>query len=118
MNWNPAYSYSKLPDGYDANAVPAHWKKMLAKVEPSERGIPNFKDVYISNLNIKGAKKAINAVGMEGHPLSGFHFDNVTIEAGTAGNISYTQGWVFNKVNITANDGSKVKLKESTIRGL
>lgn len=118
MNWNPAYSYSKLPDGYDINTVPAHWKKMLTKVEPAEKGIPNFKDVYISNLNIKGAKKAINATGMKGHTLSGFHFDNVTIEARTAGNIDYAQGWTFNKVNIIAEDGSKVKVKESTISGL
>ncbi|EHQ29188.1 glycoside hydrolase family 28 protein [Mucilaginibacter paludis] len=113
MNWNPAYSYSKLPDGYDINTVPAHWKKMLTHVEPAEKGIPTFKDVYISNINIKGAKKAINAVGMQGHPLVGFHFSNVNIEANVAGDISYASLWTFDKVIITAKDGGKVNIKES-----
>ena len=27
MNWNPAYSYSKLPEGYTEESLPPHWKK-------------------------------------------------------------------------------------------
>ncbi|WP_316928398.1 glycoside hydrolase family 28 protein, partial [Sphingobacterium spiritivorum] len=34
-NWNPSYSYSKLPAGYDINKVPEHWKKMVTPVEPA-----------------------------------------------------------------------------------
>jgi polygalacturonase len=113
MNWNPAYSYSKLPAGYDMNTVPEHWKKMLTKVEPAERGIPTFKDVYISNINIKGAKIGINAIGMQGHPLVGFHFSNVNIDATAAGNIDFAQDWTFDRVLITAKDGGKVNIKES-----
>ena len=32
MNWNPSYSYSKLPEGYTQETLPAHWKVMLTKV--------------------------------------------------------------------------------------
>ena len=113
MNWNPAYSYSKLPDGYDIKTVPEHWKKMLTKVEPAEKGIPTFKDIYISNINIKGAKKSINAIGMEGHPLIGFHLSNVNIEGTAAGDIQFAKDWTFDNVNITAKDGVKVNVKES-----
>lgn len=31
MNWNPTYSYSKLPKEYDINKIPEHWKTMLKK---------------------------------------------------------------------------------------
>ncbi|MCE5330566.1 MAG: glycoside hydrolase family 28 protein [Bacteroidales bacterium] len=27
LNWNPAYSTSKLPDGYNPDSIPEHWKK-------------------------------------------------------------------------------------------
>lgn len=113
MNWNPAYSYSKLPEGYDINTIPEHWKKMLTKVEPVERGIPTFKNVYISNINIKGARKVINAIGMEGHPLTGFHLSNVNIEGTAAGDIQYARDWTFDNVNITAKEGATVNVQHS-----
>jgi polygalacturonase len=67
MNWNPSYSYSTLPAGYNADSIPAHWKALLHKVEPAEKGIPHFKDIYVSNVVVKYAKKAIKqqAVGKE-----------------------------------------------------
>src|SRR5215210_913436 len=64
MNWNPTYSYSKLPEGYNYDSIPAHWKTMLHKVESPEKGIPHFKDVFVSNIRVKYAKKAINANGL------------------------------------------------------
>ncbi len=112
MNWNPAYSYSKLPDGYNINNIPPHWAKLLTKVEPAEKGIPTFKDIYISNITIKGAKKAINAIGMEGHPLIGFHFSNVIIEGVSAGDIQYAKDWTFDKTSITGKDAGKVSIKD------
>jgi len=107
MNWNPAYSYSKLPDGYNEATVPAHWKKLLAKVEPAEKGIPVFKDVFISNIHIKGAKVAINANGLEQSKLSGYHLKNVTVTAEKAGLIDHAKGWEFKNVKITADDQGK-----------
>ncbi|WP_448700221.1 glycoside hydrolase family 28 protein [Mucilaginibacter sp. AW1-3] len=111
MNWNPSRNYSKLPGGYTSN-IPAHWKKLLTKVEP-DKGIPRFQDVYISNVNAMGAKKAINAEGMKEGALRDFHFNNITISAAAAGSISFASNWIFDKVNITAQDASKVSVKDS-----
>ena len=108
MNWNPTYSYSKLPDGYTQETLPAHWKKMLTKVEPAERGIPLFKDVFVSNIKATNAKKAVNAVGLDGKPLLNFHFDNVQIEAATAGDIKFAQGWEWKNSTITTKDNTKL----------
>ena len=109
LNWNPTYSYSKLPDGYTESTIPPHWKKMLTKVEPASKGIPHFKDVYISNVKAT-AKKAINAVGLPESLLQNFQFNNVTIEARTAGDIKFAQGWKWTNSTITTADNTKLTI--------
>ena len=114
MNWNPAYSYSTLPPGYDPDSIPAHWKTMLHKVEPPEKGIPHFKDIYVSNVQVASARKAVSAAGLEQSPISGVHIDNTTIHAATAGDIAFAKDWQLNKVDIATKDGSKLQVRNSS----
>jgi hypothetical protein len=114
MNWNPSYSYSKLPEGYTYESLPSHWKVLLTKVEPEEKGIPHFKDIYVSNVVVKNAKKAINAGGLDKSLLQNFHFSNVDITAANAGEISFAKDWIWKGVKIKASDKSIVSVKNST----
>ncbi|MCZ8514474.1 glycosyl hydrolase family 28 protein [Paenibacillus filicis] len=41
LNWNPSYSYAKLPDDWEGE-IPAHWKALAEPVLPPERSIPEF----------------------------------------------------------------------------
>ena len=113
MNWNPSYSYSALPAGYNFDSIPAHWKTMLRKVEPAERGIPHFKNIYVSGIKAKGVKRVISAEGLKGSFLQNFQFKDITIEAATAGDISFADGWKFDKVNIIARDKAPLAIKSS-----
>jgi polygalacturonase len=113
MNWNPSYSYSTLPAGYNLNNIPDHWKVMLQKV-PVEQGTPHFKNVYFSNIKVLEAKKAIVAEGMNESPAENFIFDHVNIVAGSAGQISFAKNWIFNDMNIQTKDNSKPKLTNCT----
>lgn len=113
MNWNPTYSYSKLPEGYTYETLPIHWKVMLTKVEPEEKGIPKFKNIYVSNVVVKQAKKAINASGLDKSTLDNFHFSNVQINAASAGDINYASQWTWKNVSIKTADESKVNVKSS-----
>lgn len=113
MNWNPAYSYSKLPDGYDERTVPEHWRTLLRKPEPAEKGIPVFRDIYMHNVNISHAQTAIAAEGMEQSLLSGFHFDKAKITAATAGTIQYAKDWDFKNFVIMAADGKAITIKDA-----
>ena len=113
MNWNPSYSYSKLPVGYTWETLPAHWKVMLTKVEPEDKGIPHFKDIYVSNVTVKQAQKAINASGVAKSYLEGFHFSDVKIHAANAGEINFAQGWTWNAISLQTADGSEVRVKNS-----
>ncbi len=111
MNWNPSYSYSSLPEGYSSENIPKHWKTMLQKVEPPEKGIPEVKDVYLSRIKVTGGTRAISASGMAESIVKNFYFKDVNIEADTAGQISYGKGWKFEDVSIKTKDNSKLKLE-------
>ncbi|MCW3093941.1 MAG: glycoside hydrolase family 28 protein [Ferruginibacter sp.] len=113
MNWNPSYSYSKLPAGYHYEDLPAHWKSMLTKVEPASNGIPHFKNIYISNITASGVKKIVNAAGLKESYLEGFHFSNVKINGNTAGDISYGDRWIMSNVILTGADGKKLNATNS-----
>lgn len=108
MNWNPSYSYSSLPDGYDYESIPEHWKTLLEKVEPPEKGIPHFKDVHLSRIKVGRATRALSVSGTKESIVKDFHLIDIEIEADTAGRISYAQGWKFEKVSIKTKDNSKL----------
>ncbi|TDH26468.1 glycoside hydrolase family 28 protein [Segetibacter sp. 3557_3] len=114
MNWNPTYSYSTLPAGYNYDSIPAHWKTMLQRVEPAEKGVPHFKDIFINNVQVKYARKAINASGYEKSSLDNFNFSNVKVVAANAGDINFAKDWKFENMEIKAADNSSLNIKNST----
>jgi polygalacturonase len=113
MNWNPTYSYSSLPAGYKYDSLPAHWKIMLTKVEPESKGIPHFRDIYVSNVKVKYARRAISAAGLTQSSLDNFNFNNVTIQSDNAGDVSYAKDWKWEKVSIRAKDKKAIAVKNS-----
>lgn len=113
-NWNPTYSYSTLPAGYNPDSIPPHWKKLLARVEPEAKGIPKFQNITIYNIKATGVKKGINAMGTDKTILKDFKISNMDVEAITAGNIEYGLNWSFDKVVIKAEDKSTLKISNST----
>ncbi|MEI6950022.1 glycosyl hydrolase family 28 protein [Paraflavisolibacter sp. H34] len=100
MNWNPTYSYSTLPAGYDPDSIPHHWKVMLNKVEPAEKGIPKFKNIYVNNVQVKSARRAINANGLPESALENFQFRNVKVDAAAGMEVNFSKNWLMENVNI------------------
>jgi hypothetical protein len=111
MNWNPSYSYAKLPDG--VKAVPDYWRILLAPVSP-EQGLPHFRDVHISDIRVTGAQQAFTVSAYPEAPLKDFEFKNINIEAKTAGSIQNAQNWSFSGAVIRTLDGSRVTVKDSS----
>ena len=98
LNWYPAYSYSELPKGYTYETIPAHWKSMLQKVIPAERGTPYAKNFYISNIVATNSGKAFEAAGLEQSLLNNFVYTNCTITAVNLGTMEFTKNWKFNNM--------------------
>lgn len=111
VNWNPSYSYSTLPQGYTYETIPSHWRVMLQKVEPPERGIPTIRDVHISRLDVTGARRAISAVGTGDSIVKDFRLNDVTIQADTAGQIMFAKGWRFDNVSIETKEKRKLDVQ-------
>jgi polygalacturonase len=103
MNWNPSYSYTTLPEGYSMDSIPAFWKVLLHPVEPPEAGIPHFKNIFIEDITVNFAKKAIVAEGLPESELENFSFSRMKIVANEFGNIDFAKGWSYKKVRITTN---------------
>lgn len=112
LNWNPAYSYSKLPEEYQGKKIPEHWTKMLQEVEPPELAIPHFNQVYLSDFKVKGADKAIEVEGSNVSWMDHFEFNNIYIEANKAGSVSYARNWTVKNVMIKSKDNLPIKITD------
>ncbi|MBC7949166.1 MAG: glycoside hydrolase family 28 protein [Chitinophagaceae bacterium] len=112
LNWYPAYSYSELPKGYTYETIPAHWKSMLQKVTPAEKGTPYAKNFYISNITATNSGNAFVAAGLEQSMLDNFIYTNCTLSAVNIGTMEFTKNWKFNNVVYTAVKKPPVKNQE------
>lgn len=110
LNWNPSYSYSTLPEAYNIDSVPAHWKTMLTKVEPASKGIPHFKNIVIENITGSNIKTGISAHGMDKSLLEDFTFKNLKIECQKAGSIDYARNWTVENVIFVDRDNNTIEL--------
>lgn len=100
LNWYPAYSYSELPKGYLYDSVPAHWKSMLQRVTPVERGTPHAKNIFITNVVATNCTTAFTATGYEKSLLENFVFTNCKVTATQLGILEYTKDWKWNNTSI------------------
>ena len=109
FNWNPSYSYAKMPE--DVKDPPDYWR-VLTQPVPPEKGLPHLRNVRISGLHATGARQAFSVVSYKDSPLTDFELKNLRIDARTAGSIANADGWKFNDVEIRTADGSRVALKD------
>ncbi|MCW3806938.1 glycoside hydrolase family 28 protein [Marinilabiliaceae bacterium D04] len=110
LNWNPAYSNSLLPEGYNRDELPDHWLKMLEPVDP-KIGTPKFQNMTFTDINVKNAQTAIIIGGTKESTIDNFTFTNVSFEGEKAGYIKYAENWKCN--NFTVNGKDELKLEKT-----
>lgn len=116
MNWNPSYSYAKIPDGL-VN-YPAYYKT-LTTVVPPEQGIAHVHDVHIWNIKARNAKAAFTVDAYADAPVYNVQLDHLDIEAQTAGHIYDAKDWTFSDVSIKTSDGSVVEVSNTqNVKGI
>ncbi len=115
LNWYPAYSYSELPKGYHIDSVPQHWKAMLQKVTPAEKGIPRTKDFYIYNVKITNAQKAFEVNGLVNSQIENFNFINSMVTANVLGEMVYAKNWRYKNFEISVSQKPEEKKKAAGI---
>jgi len=113
LNWNPSYSYSSLPEAYDINEVPPHWKVMLTPVDPPELGMPKFRNVYFTDIRADSCSVAIVCEGAEKSTIDQFHLENVHITGAKAGRIYWANDWELKNVWIGGEKGELVDIQHT-----
>lgn len=111
MNWNPSYSYAKIPAG--VTGYPAYWK-VLATPVPEAEGRASFRDVRIWNVHAVGARTAFEVSAFPEMHLDHFSFRHLQIEAANAGYISDANHWKFSDTSLKTGDGSVVVLSDDS----
>lgn len=101
-----------LPECMKAADMPPHWKTLTQKVEPPERGIPEYRDICISNVTATGATQAFDVCGDPEMPLHSVRLANIKIQASKAGRIEHAAAWTMDHVVIEAGDAKPLTLKE------
>ena len=112
LNWYPAYSYSELPKEYNIDSVPQHWRALVQKVAPPEKGIPYAKNFYIKNVKITNAQKAFEVNGLENSQIENFEFTNSSVTANILGEMEFARSWTYKnfKVSVSQKTVEKKKL--------
>ena len=107
LNWNPAYSYCELPQGYTGE-IPPHWKKLL---ERSGDDVPKTKVSNITIQNVRavnepdydGISRAFHLEGFADMPMEHIHLKNVSLSCKEYGVINYVNDIVFEQVQVSAS---------------
>ncbi len=113
MNWYPAYSYPTIPDEIPEDSIPDRWITLTKPVLPPEKGIPEFRDIFISDITIKNAKKAFYVNAYAEKPMHNVHFNNVSIQAEKAGEINHAKDWTMENVSLKIPDSKIIELNDT-----
>ena len=114
LNWYPSYSYPTIPKGISTNNLPAHWAALTRRVEPPALGIPEFRNIVISNITAKAATQAIFANAFAEKPMRNFILENVRLEAEKPGSVSNAADWTMRHVVVATPDAAPLRLSNAT----
>ena len=109
FNWNPNYSYARIPA--DVANPPAYWRVLAEPVLP-ERGTPHLRDIRISDLRARQSQQAFAVGSYANSPLENVTFTNIDIEAGRGGSIRNASNWKFENARNRTADGSGIAVEE------
>lgn len=108
MNWNPAYSTSKLPKEYEGQPLPEHWLKMLELV-PLDKGTPVFRKITLEDVKAIRATTCMKVEGIENSQVADVVLKDVYLQGKNAGNIVWAERWSIDNFAVKAKDSLVVR---------
>ena len=112
LNWNPSYSYATIPA--DAKDIPPYWRVLSTPVLPPERGLCEFRNIRVEDVDVVGARRIFSAAGIPEKPLTNIRFANITASGREAGTIESARDWTMTNVELRTADGLPVKMTDCT----
>ncbi len=109
LNWFPEYSYPKIPDDIPQEEITDRWRLLTQKVEPPEIGIPEFRNIFISDITVKNSIVGIFCIAFEEKFIHNVMWENVIIEAQKPGKLVYARDWMMKNVILRTPDGKNIE---------
>lgn len=113
LNWYPEYSYPEIPEAILKEGIPRHWKVMTTPVEPAEKGIPEFRNIRLTNITVKGAERGFYANAYPEQPIHDLQWENINIEAEEAGSLNCAADWTMKNVVLKTEANEPLQLINS-----
>lgn len=116
LNWNPAYSYCELPEGYEGE-VSDSWKALLTPIS-DEVPMTAVSDITIQNVkawndkDYTGISRAFHIEGFAEQPIRRIHFKNMQLECKEFGVINYTEQISMEQVTVSVSGAHDAKNDE------
>ncbi|WP_167619338.1 glycoside hydrolase family 28 protein [Maribellus sediminis] len=111
LNWYPEYSYCTIPDNIPEEEIKDRWRVLSQRVEPEEKGIPEFRNITLSDIKVENAERAFYANAYPEKPIHDIHWKNVSVEAKESGKLTYASNWTMENVLLKSGTGKPVELK-------
>ncbi|WP_321996437.1 glycoside hydrolase family 28 protein [Draconibacterium orientale] len=110
LNWYPEYSYCTIPDDIPEEEIKDRWRVLSQRVVPEEKGIPEFRNIKLSDIKVTKAKRAFYANAYPERPIHHISWENVSVEAEESGQLSYASNWTMNDVVLKTATGQPITL--------
>ena len=113
LDWHPDYSYPTVPEDVPESEYEPHWETMTEPVDPPERGIPEFRDVTVSNVTATNTgERAFFVNGYPERPIRDVRLRVVDVEAPDAGSVAHARDWTMDDVVVRTDDGESVTTED------
>jgi hypothetical protein len=112
LNWYSAYSYVTLPK--EIKNIPAHWAVLATPVTPPERGLCEFRNITIENVEATGALRVFSAAGLPEKPIVNVRWRNIRAKGLSAGVIENARDWSMQNVKLATSDGLPPGMSNNT----
>jgi polygalacturonase len=112
LDWNPSFSYATIPPG--SQNVPRHWVVLATPVLPPERGLCEFRNITIEDVEVAGARQIFSAAGLPNKVIRNVKWINVTAQGEAAGVIEYARDWSMTNVKLQTRDGLALRTANNT----
>jgi hypothetical protein len=77
---------------------------------PAERGLCEFRNITIENVEVSGARRIFSASGLPEKVISNVRWENITAQGNEGGFIEYAQDWTMKNVRVETRDPTPVRL--------
>lgn len=111
LNWNPSYSYAKIPK--ELMNIRSNWAALSTPVTPPERGLCEFRNIRIENVEIVDAGRIFSVSGLPERPIINMSFTNIKAEGNDAGTIEYARNLTMRNVKLRTQSGAPLKVSNS-----